>query len=293
MFIFIIIPIIDNFLQKSDEVGGVDKVLSLWKAAQIKMSDCSKKMLFLLFTGAVTLFVAGCSHDPSRVVVKELRSPPKVTSGSHRVVTGETLYSIAWSYGRDFKELARNNGIRSPYTIYPGQRINLSARKYYPLVTAKSTPPKKKPIRPSVVKPVNKPTPVSPPRKSPTAAFNGWQWPAKGKVVAAYSTRSPVNKGIDISGKLGEPVKAAANGEVVYAGSDLSGYGRLIILKHNSSYLSAYAHNKDLFVSEGDSVKAGQKIAEIGSTGTTEPKLHFEIRRDGKPVDPMGFLPKR
>ena len=92
---------------------------------------------------------------------------------------------------------------------------------------------------------------------------------------------------------MGEPVMAASGGEVVYAGSDLAGYGRLIILKHNNSYLSAYAHNRELLVREGYSVKAGQKIAEIGSTGTTEPKLHFEIRRNGKPVDPMRFLPKR
>lgn len=92
---------------------------------------------------------------------------------------------------------------------------------------------------------------------------------------------------------MGEPVNAAAAGEVVYAGSELAGYGKLIIMKHNNSYLSAYAHNKELLVREGDSVKAGQKIAEIGSTGTTEPKLHFEIRHNGKPVDPMRFLPER
>ena len=121
----------------------------------------------------------------------------------------------------------------------------------------------------------------------------GWNWPANGKVIVPFSMTAPVNKGIDIAGKLGEPVTAASAGEVVYAGSDLSGYGRLIILKHSGSYLSAYAHNRTLFVNEGDTVQAGQKIAEIGSSGATEPKLHFEIRRDGKPVDPIGYLPSR
>ncbi|WP_257292709.1 peptidoglycan DD-metalloendopeptidase family protein [Endozoicomonas sp. ONNA1] len=123
--------------------------------------------------------------------------------------------------------------------------------------------------------------------------ISSWHWPANGKVVRMYNNGNGLNKGIDIRGKLGEPVSAAATGEVVYAGSELAGYGKLIIMKHNNSYLSAYAHNKELLVREGDSVKAGQKIAEIGSTGTTEPKLHFEIRHNGKPVDPMRFLPER
>ena len=264
-------------------------MLDFRNITQIKLSDCSKKLLFLL----VSLLLASCGQNPARVQVAELRSPPKVTDGIHRVRKGDTLYSIAWRYGRDFRELARNNNIGAPYTIYPGQSINLAARTYISPAPIKITPKKTKPISPTVVKTIKKPTPKVVHKKTTATSFKGWHWPAQGKVVERFSRRSPVNKGIDIAGKLGEPVKAAANGEVVYAGSDLSGYGRLIILKHNSSYLSAYAHNKELLVREGDAVKAGQKIAEIGSTGTTEPKLHFEIRRDGKPVDPLGFLPKR
>ncbi len=264
-------------------------MLDFMKIAQINMSDCSKKMLFLM----TCMLIASCSHDPARVAVTDLRSPPRVTSGQHIVQKGETLYSIAWLYSRDFRELSDNNNIRHPYTIYPGQKISLSVRR--PIVVSSSkavvTTPKKG--SPKNNKPVKKYTANSSAKKTSTFSGSGWKWPANGKIISSYSLKMPVNKGIDIGGKLGEPVKAAANGEVVYAGSDLSGYGRLIILKHNSSYLSAYAHNKDLFVNEGDSVKAGQKIAEIGSTGTTEPKLHFEIRRDGKPVDPMGYLPGR
>ncbi|USE33965.1 peptidoglycan DD-metalloendopeptidase family protein [Endozoicomonas sp. SCSIO W0465] len=269
--------------------SGVDKVLDFMKITRISLSDCSKKILFL----TACLLIASCSHDPARVIVTDLRSPPKVTSGQHIVQRGETLYAIAWFYSRDFRELAQNNNIRSPYTIYPGQKINLSIRRYE-AVKPSGTPasqPKEVVAKSNV--PVKKYTMKSPAQKSSSFTSGGWQWPADGKIISAYSLQMPVNKGIDIGGKLGEPVKAAASGKVVYAGSDLSGYGRLIILKHNSSYLSAYAHNRDLLVHEGDSVKAGQKIAEIGSTGTTEPKLHFEIRRDGKPVDPMGYLPGR
>ncbi|AMO56175.1 peptidase M23 [Endozoicomonas montiporae] len=251
---------------------------------QIKLSVCSKISLIALLVFTLT----ACSHDPSGVVVKELRSPPRITSGTHIVRKDETLYSIAWLYGRDFRELADNNSIRSPYIIHPGQHISLEQR-----ARPVAPPPKRQPVT-TPQKQVVKKSPASKrPSVSPNPQTVTWRWPAKGKVIQGFSLSGSVNKGIDIDGNLGEPVMAAAAGEVVYAGSDLAGYGRLIIMKHNNSYLSAYAHNRELLVGEGDAVKAGQKIAEIGSTGTTEPKLHFEIRRDGKPVDPMRFLPKR
>jgi len=116
-----------------------------------------------------------------------------------------------------------------------------------------------------------------------------WGWPVRGKILAGFSEAS--NKGLDIAGKLGDPVIAAAPGRVVYSGSGLRGYGKLVIIKHNKTYLSAYAHNKDILVKEGQSVVKGQKIAEIGSTDTDAPKLHFEIRKLGKPVDPARYLP--
>ncbi|MRI34929.1 peptidase M23 [Endozoicomonas sp. OPT23] len=235
----------------------------------------------------LVFILAGCSHDPSSVQVRELRTPAQVTSGSHIVRQGETLFAIAWVYSRDYKELAARNRIRSPYTIYPGQHINLSTRR---LSASSQRRLKSASSKGNVIK---KTTTIQSRPSSVTHRSIRWRWPANGKIVQGFSGTRGLNKGIDIRGKTGEPVKAAAAGEIVYAGSELAGYGKLIIMKHNNSYLSAYAHNKELLVREGDSVKAGQKIAEIGSTGTTEPKLHFEIRRNGKPVDPKRFLPKR
>ncbi|WP_263078726.1 peptidoglycan DD-metalloendopeptidase family protein [Endozoicomonas sp. Mp262] len=235
--------------------------------------------------------LAGCAHDPASVQVTELRHPPKVTRGVHTVKKGESLYSIAWLYGRDFNELADSNGIKVPYVIYPGQNINLEIEggrktsKKYPVTASKKDSHKSSVVKKNTVNFKKKEQLVS--------GGIHWQWPAFGRVIEIFSSYGRVNKGIDIEGNLGDSVMAAASGEVVYAGSELSGYGRLIILKHNNSYLSAYAHNRELHVREGDLVKAGQKIAEIGSTGATEPKLHFEIRRNGKPVDPMGYLPMR
>ncbi|MDX1334155.1 MAG: peptidoglycan DD-metalloendopeptidase family protein, partial [Gammaproteobacteria bacterium] len=120
-----------------------------------------------------------------------------------------------------------------------------------------------------------------------------WGWPTTGKVINSYSASQPGKKGIDIAGKSGQPVVAAAEGKVVYSGSGLKGYGKLIIIKHNNNYFSAYAHNKKIVVKEGSWVKRGNKIAELGNTGADRTMLHFEIRRNGKPVNPLGYLPRR
>jgi lipoprotein NlpD len=120
-----------------------------------------------------------------------------------------------------------------------------------------------------------------------------WLWPTDGRVIGRFSDGVRVNKGIDIGGKLGDSVRSTRSGVVVYAGNGLAGYGNLVIIKHDDVYLSAYAHNKTILVREGQTVKAGEKIAEIGSSGSAYPKLHFEIRRDGKPVNPIQLLSKR
>jgi lipoprotein NlpD len=137
------------------------------------------------------------------------------------------------------------------------------------------------------------PAPAPGPAAQPGAAVEedavDWGWPARGKVIAGFSEAS--NKGLDIAGKPGDPVIASAPGRVVYSGSGLRGYGKLVIIKHNKTYLSAYAHNKDILVKEGQSVVKGQKIAEVGDTDSDRPKLHFEIRKLGKPVDPAKYLP--
>ncbi len=217
--------------------------------------------------------------------------------GVHVVSTGETLYSIAFRYGWDYKELASANSISAPYTIYPGQSLSFRSTPNYGSQSAKmhhrpsknltNDTPSDSSGAVSAYKSRNK-QPVD----TSVSANTAWHWPAEGEVIAKFSPVSPVNKGIDIAGRLGEPVLAAAAGTVVYAGSGLLGYGNLVIIKHNDRYLSAYAHSQRLLVKENQQVKARQPIAEIGSSGTDKVKLHFEIRRDGKPVDPMRYLPK-
>lgn len=167
-----------------------------------------------------------------------------------------------------------------------------------PVVLAKVDP---KPEAKPEAKAETKPEPVKPEAKEekkaePAKPANGddkidWAWPASGKIIAGFNETS--SKGVDLSGKPGDPVLAAASGRVVYAGTGLRGYGKLVIVKHDNSYLSAYAHNQSLLVKEGQAVSRGQKIAELGDTDSDRPKLHFEIRRQGKPVDPGKYLPPR
>ena len=208
---------------------------------------------------------------------------------------GETLYSIAWRYGLDYRELANANSISSPYVIYPGQKIDISntgVKAKPPLAVAVRNPSKQPstPVKPPQVKIENSHVSPEMPRNTPVSA---WLWPANGKVIGHFSTNKPVNKGIDIAGSLGESVLAAATGTVVYAGTGLRGYGNLVIIRHDEKFLSAYAHASRVLVRENQEVKAGEKIAETGSTGTDKVKLHFEIRENGKPVDPLQYLPKR
>lgn len=223
-----------------------------------------------------------------------------VTRGVHAVRPGETLYSIAWRYGWDFKSLAAANRIGAPYTIYPGQQIHLdrvaSSSPPRPTVAAKPTT-SSKPA--SVAKPAGttKPTASKPAASAPIASSGGgtirWQWPAAGKVLQSFSSTAVGHSGIVIDGQDGEPVRAAADGVVVYRGDGLTGYGNLLIIKHDERWLSAYAHNKAMLVKEGQRVKAGEQIARMGSSGTFRTQLHFEVRRDGAPIDPITVLPRK
>ena len=216
----------------------------------------------------------------------------------HIVDKGDTLYSIAWRYGHDPKTLASWNVINSPYVIYPGQLIRLKPAKQGakqgrsslqpgPVIN-KGTPKRKK----LVAKPPAENTQKSSGTYKPISKSGAvrWQWPTRGKLLKSNSPTA--KKGIDISGKTGQRVVAAATGEVVYSGSGLLGYGKLIIIKHNDTYLSAYAHNQKLIVTEGDKVKAGQQISTMGSDSKGTPVLHFEIRKNGKPIDPLHQLPR-
>jgi lipoprotein NlpD len=262
---------------------------------------------------SIVLLLAGCGgRGVAPVVDKELRAGalPGVTQRprqtvpatasepvppAYLVVAGDTLYAIAWRYRLDYREVARWNGISEPYLIHPGQHLRLrpSTGDKGP-GTAASAQPDPQPrvaTRPPVIESASA-TPRSkalPKPLSPSANLI-WHWPAKGVVRDADSPLG--KKGVEILGARGQPVYAAADGEVVYSGSGLIGYGKLIIIKHNDVFLSAYAHNDNLLVEEGAMVAGGQQIAEMGSSGTREIMLHFEIRRNGKPVAPLQYLPR-
>ena len=205
----------------------------------------------------------------------------------HIVEPGETLYSVGWVYDSSYQDLARWNNIAPPYTVHTGQRLRVIPPVAGQVNTASAIPHSKPPSEKVSIKSTPRPQVSSPRSVDNTNVI--WQWPTKGK-VANYFSSSKLNKGIDIVGELGQPIHAAASGEVVYSGTGLVGMGKLIIVNHSSQYLSAYAHNDEILVKEGQQVKQGQVIARMGRSGADRVKLHFEIRRDGKPVDPMRFL---
>ena len=258
-----------------------------------------------IMTLCLLLFTGSCL---ARAPVVDLTHRAKASQKYYRVRHGDTLYSIAWAYSLDFRQLAKINGLNPDSRIRPGQRIRLWSHASI----------QRKPIRPKRLvstrrrikktprrygKPKTKTkTKSATTRKRVTVKRNrryvnnkpikNWIWPAKGKIIRAYAPSLTGNKGIDIAGRMGDPVRAVAAGKVVYSGSGLRGYGRLIIIKHNNHYLSAYAHNKKLLVKEGAWVKTGQKIALMGKNNAGRVMLHFEIRRNGKPVNPIRYLGK-
>jgi len=321
---------------------------------------------FLLLVSLALLLGACASTGPapvedlnggSRVVAHETPAPARDTASgrSYQVQRGDTLYSIAFRHGLDYREIAAWNRIAAPYTIYVGQTLKLGA----PVASTQRTPtavaskpsttkpaiasanapsaPAPTPFEPlertpspssaatnaepvsgsattaaPVPKPPAAPLPASTPATPPPAAAPvpatspppaadttatvgevSWRWPADGTLVGAFVAGDQTKQGIDISGKSGDPVRAAADGTVVYSGNGLVGYGELVIIKHNASYLSAYGHNRKRMVKEGDRVKAGQVIAEMGSSSASRDSLHFEIRKNGKPANPLDYLPRR
>lgn len=247
---------------------------------------------FLAMMAAV-LLLAACG---SSTVVREggYRPGQRVSTpkpgASVLVRRGDTVYRLATSNGISPLDLAMWNGIAPPYTIYPGQRLRLyppaGGARQPPRPVAADGPPSRPPVRPTRTPP--KPTPP-PPATSAVA----WRWPADGQVVNRFVAGEPTRQGIDIAGNAGQPVRAAGAGVVVYSGSGLVGYGELIIVKHDEQWLSAYGHNRERLVREGQQVGAGQQIAVMGRSGTARDMLHFEIRYHGKPVDPLHYLPRR
>ena len=198
---------------------------------------------------------------------------------------GDTLYSLSKRSGVNVERLAQLNQLKKPYTIQPGQTIFLKPLKPSAKTVAnKKVAPERVATNKEIIAQQSK-------QKTHWPKTVRWQRPAKGKVVKKFSRQRNDAKGIDIAGKLGQAIVASAAGKVVYSGDGLISYGNLIIIKHNKTYLSAYAYNRKLLVKEGDSVKSGQKIAEMGRKDKLSPRLHFEIRKNGKPVDPQKYLP--
>ncbi len=219
-------------------------------------------------------------------------------AGYYTVRQGDTLLRIGLDHGQSARDLARWNNLDNPNLIETGQVLRVSppaqeaaaVRPAVPAVTAApaaAAQAASAASAPIAAKPVATapPTPANVEGDDPIA----FQWPVRGPLIAGFDEAK--NKGLDIAGKAGDPVLAAADGKVVYAGSGLRGYGNLIILKHNNTYLTAYAHNQTLLVKEEQTIKRGQKIAEMGNSDADQVKLHFEIRRQGKPVDPAKYLP--
>lgn len=233
---------------------------------------------------SICALLAACGGKTYAPVVSAWHQPAAAGSG-YIVRQGDTLYSIAWAFGLDYRALATANSLKSPYRIRVGQKLIMttgprSAGALVPKRAENSVS-----ARQSVKKrQVKQARPV-------TVNFNGaWRWPAKGRLSSRFSAARGGNKGIDIQGRLGEPIKAAADGVVVYSGGGVRAYGNLIIIKHNSSFLSAYAYNLRNLVGVGMRVHRGQTIATMGRNDGGKVLLHFEIRKNGRPVNPLIYL---
>lgn len=284
------------------------------------MDTSSAKPIVIIML--MLLACASCSQLPNYApVISYFPESSQDQSQYHVVQTGETLKSISVSTGLDFQALAQWNDLSPPYQVSVGQKLrlfnpnpSLTVKKQASVTASpknKLMPAKKIFIpteKPQVLvdKPINKQTivavehekiPSSKEKKSTISIDKekvlklNFQWPLTGKVLKQFSQSN--NKGIDIAGKTGQSVAAAETGKVVYSGQGLLGYGNLLIIKHNDSYLSAYANNSRLLVTEGDVVNKGQAIAEVGQIGSKRASLHFEIRKNGKPVNPLAFLSKK
>jgi lipoprotein NlpD len=252
-----------------------------------------RQWLGFLIAGFAALILVACSTTVVREPSGNASRPPSQSKPgvTVRVQRGDTLYGIASRNGIDMRDLASWNGIPAPYTIYPGQTLRL-----HPGGGSASTASATRPAPAAQVpaRPATAPKPVAPaPAPAPVNSGISWRWPADGHVIGRFVANDATKQGVDIAGSSGQPVRAAADGVVVYSGAGLVGYGELIIVKHSESWLSAYGHNRKRLVNEGQNVKAGQQIAEMGSSGASREMLHFEIRYNGKPVDPQLYLPKR
>lgn len=299
---------------------------SAWRGTRLAL-PCAMIALMLLAAGCVSRTV---SRAPVEDRGTALSRPVPVTvdqdsvkqlpgfenagkAGYYTVKPGDTMIRIGLENGQNWRDIVRWNNLENPNIIEVGQVLRVlpptqdnalvvtrpvSSGAVAP-ATATAPAPAASHVRPPTSAPVSAtpapaPAPEPAPAPAPTATGDenvAWIWPVQGALLAGFDEAK--NKGLDIAGKTGDPVMASADGRVVYAGAGLRGYGNLVILKHNNTFLTAYAHNNKLFVKEDQNVRKGQKIAEMGSSDADRVKLHFEIRRQGKPVDPAKYLPAK
>lgn len=280
-----------------------------------------------LLTGLIITGIGGCAsdHSPAPVTLLDSQETPQdfhYSADTYIVKRGDTLFAIAWYAGMDYQDIARYNKLSKPYNIAPGQQLRLTAPMVARTTSKPETVEKKQTsgttnhpwskssidrkkdrayresessVKRNEVNTVKKTTKSAkkPSKNGFPSRIDQWVWPSNGRLTGKFNRNESGRKGIEVRADRGSPVLAAAAGKVVYAGSGLRGYGNLIIIKHTDSFLSAYAHNDEIAVSEQQWVKAGQRIASMGNSGTDYVKLHFEVRYRGKSLDPLRYLPER
>ena len=257
-------------------------------------------------TAVLLVLLAGCAtsqkpapvvdrKQPARAAPASKPAPAQAAEGTYIVKKGDTLYSIALENGADYREVAAWNRLSDPTKINVGQVLRVTPPEESRVQVSRAKVPERGEARPlelpppqsqAKAPPVAAAKPPPPPTEATAAEFI---WPARGKVIAGFA--EPRRKGIDIDAKLGDPVIAAAAGRVTYTGAGIPGLGKLVVIKHDNGFITVYAHNRDILVKEQQSVRRGQKIAEVGNTDADRPKLHFQIRKGSAAVDPMRYLP--
>jgi lipoprotein NlpD len=259
---------------------------SITNAKPESMLNTLSKYSLIALMATSSFLLVGCGTTPrakpANVIDRSGNSPEPAPPGYYRVKKGDTLARIALDHGQAPRDVAQWNSAANP-------SFNPNVIEVGDLILIKP-PAASKVVKASEKKPASEVADAPAESTKPDVVAEPGirlSWPAKGKVTGEFNE---TNKGIDIAGKVGEPVLAASDGKVVYAGNSLRGYGNLVIVKHDNTYLTAYAHNSKLLVKEGDTVRKGQKIAEMGDTDTSSPKLHFELRVNGKPVNPTPYL---
>ena len=266
--------------------GGYMSHEEVVAARVIRKGRGASRWLAVACAAAVAL-VSGCANQSgSRAPVTDLSGSSTSSAGTYTVKAGDTLNKISRATGVSEATIARINKITNPNLLVVGQVLRLSdataAAAPRPSGAAMSRPAPQATASPS--------SESSPPARAADAGVIDWGWPAKGKVIQGFT---PATKGIDIAGAAGDAIEAAAGGKVMYAGNGVRGLGNLVIIEHSDGFITAYAHNRTLLVKAGQEVKRGFKIAEMGQTDTTSVRLHFEVRRQVNPLDPLQYLPSR